>query len=400
VLGGWRLGRRPGLDGVRAIAVLLVIVAHAQKALTGETSLAGSTGVMVFFALSGFLITSIVFEGQDFVTFYRHRFLRLAPALVVFVAIAAAVQQALTGLPMWHAWPTLLYLANWMQVPPWFGHLWTLAVEEQFYLLGPVLLVVSRRWRHGPLVLCLGGMVLSLALKLALWDGGAGASRLYAGSDTEAWALLSGCLLAVLAHRGLPRLRRPGFATAGALCLFSLCLVHTSPAAAALAVPLAVPVFAGLLIWAACSASNRLLESAVLRHIGVRSYALYLWHPVCLTLSVLKSGPTMAALAFGLGLSWAAAEASWWLVESPFLRLRSRTPRSTPVDEDPRPSRLHWPVEVRTSTSAAVTYEPPARSPRETAARPRVQSPGALAPQPAYQHGGVAHRRRVVDQAT
>jgi peptidoglycan/LPS O-acetylase OafA/YrhL len=322
--GGWRLGRRPSLDGVRGVAVLLVVTSHTTHTLTGRSSLAGGAGVAMFFSLSGFLITAILLEGQNFATFYRHRFLRLAPALVVFVLVAGALQDAITGVAVGRNWPALLYLANWMQVPgPWFGHLWTLGVEEQFYIVWPVAFLLSRRWRHGPLVLCLAGLAASLACKLALWDGGAGAARVYAGSDTEAWALLTGCLLAVLARQGLPPLRRPRLAAAGVGCLFGLCLVGVDPTQSALVVPLVVPVIAAALIWMVCSLPPRVLETTALRHVGLRSYALYLWHPVFLALAVLAVGRSVPGVLLGLALSGLAAEASWWCVERPFLRLKS-----------------------------------------------------------------------------
>jgi peptidoglycan/LPS O-acetylase OafA/YrhL len=362
VLGGWRLGRRPGLDGLRAVAVLLVVGSHVVHTLSGHAALSGSAGVMVFFALSGFLITAILMEGQEFATFYRNRLLRLAPALVVFVVVAGVIQQGVTGIPAVRNWPALLYLANWMSLPgPWFGHIWTLAVEEQFYMVWPVALVLSRRWRYGPLALCLGGMAASLACKLVLFDGGAGSSRIYVGSDTEAWALLSGCLVAVLAHHGLSPVRVRGLAPVTAVGLFGLCLAPATPTAAGLVVPLVVPVLAALLIWVVCSTPSRLLEVPALRYVGRRSYALYLWHPACLAIAVLALGPSVAAVALGLSLAVMAAEASWRCVESPFLRRKARaTEPSVAVDEDvvivEGRRRLAWTAGLaRAPSGAAVT---------------------------------------------
>jgi peptidoglycan/LPS O-acetylase OafA/YrhL len=323
VTGAWRLGRRPGLDGIRAVAVLLVVVSHSQVKFGHHLTIAGSAGVAVFFALSGFLISSILLEGEGFASFYRNRAVRLFPAMVVFVLVAGAVQQARTGVPMLRVWPAASYLGNWLGVPGSMTHLWSLAVEQQFYMVWPLALALVARWRNGPLVLCLGGMACSLALKLALWDGGAGASRLYAGSDTQAWALLSGCLLAVLAHRGLVTVAVPWLGIAVVAGSAVAVTVPGGPVSNAVVVPLVVPVVSALLVWAACGASDPFLTSSVLRYLGRRSYAVYLWHPFALGVGVWAVGPDLAALALGVGLTLLLAELSWRLVEAPFLRLRA-----------------------------------------------------------------------------
>ena len=335
--GGWRLGRRPGLDGIRAIAVVLVVVAHSQVMVGHRLTIAGSVGVAVFFALSGFLITSILLEGEGFVRFYRNRALRLFPAMVVFVLLAGVVQQVRTGTPMVRLWPAASYLGNWLGAPGATTHLWSLAVEQQFYMVWPVALALVARWRNGPLVLCLGGMVGSAVLKLALWDGGAGAARLYAGSDTQAWALLSGCLLAVLAHRGLVTLAVPWLGIAAVAGSAVAVAVPGGPLSNAMVVPLVVPVLAALLVWAACGAADPILASPALRYLGRRSYALYLWHPFALSVGVAVAGHDLPALVLGVVIMLPLAELSWRLVEAPFLRLKAGRTRSTMPAPTPVP---------------------------------------------------------------
>ncbi len=305
------------------MAVVLVIVGHSQVSFSGRLTIAGSVGVAVFFALSGFLITSILLEGEGFVRFYRNRALRLFPAMVVFVLLAGAVQQVRTGVPMVRVLPAASYLGNWLDLPGSMTHLWSLAVEQQFYMVWPVAIALVARWRHGPLVLCLAGMTGSLALKLALWDGGAGAARLYAGSDTQAWALLSGCLLAVLAHRGLVTLAVPRLGVAVVAGSAFAATVPGGPLSNAVVVPLVVPVVAALLVWAACGGDDPLLASSALRYLGRRSYALYLWHPFALGVGVWLAGHDLTALVLGVALTLLLAEMSWRLVEAPFLRLRA-----------------------------------------------------------------------------
>ena len=217
----FRLGYRPALDGLRAVAILLVIAYH-DGLLEG-----GFVGVDVFFALSGFLITSLLVEEWrergtiQLGRFYARRALRLAPALSVFVFTVYAATHwlvpsmagALEG--RW-ALAALLYLTNILtayggEYPLGLVSIcWSLAMEEQFYLLWPLLLRTALRarlsWRV--LALLLGALVFAcnvLRLGLARRGGEEAWLRIYFGPDTRADAILVGCLLAVLvAWRGVP----------------------------------------------------------------------------------------------------------------------------------------------------------------------------------------------------
>jgi peptidoglycan/LPS O-acetylase OafA/YrhL len=307
--------------------VVLVIIGHSEVRFGGRLPIAGSVGVAVFFALSGFLISSVLLEGERFGPFYRKRAVRLFPALGVFVLVAGLVQQARTGGSLMGLWPAASYLGNWLDLPTSMTHLWSLAVEQQFYMVWPLALALVARWRNGPLVLCLGGMAGSLALKFALWDGGAGAARLYGGSDTQAWALLAGCLLAVLAHRGLLTLTVPRLGLAVVIGSAAAVILPGGPLSNALVVPLVVPILSALLVWAACADHSSLLTSPVLGYLGRRSYALYLWHPFAFGLAISAARYDLAAGALGVGLTLLLAEMSWRLVEAPCLRLRARRAR-------------------------------------------------------------------------
>jgi peptidoglycan/LPS O-acetylase OafA/YrhL len=335
---GWRLGRRPGLDGIRGVALILVVIGHGQATLGHRLTIAGSVGVAMFFALSGFLISSILLEGERFVPFYRNRAVRLFPAMVVFVLVAGVAQQARTGVSMVRLWPAASYLGNWLAMPTSMTHLWSLAVEQQFYMVWPLALALVARWRNGPLVLCLAGMAGSLVLKIALWDGGAGAARLYGGSDTQAWAVMSGCLLAVLAHRGLVMVSVPWLGLAVLTGSVTAVAVPGGPTSTAVVVPLVVPVVSAALVWAVCAGHrDPLLTSAVLGYLGRRSYALYLWHPLAFGLALWAAGQGLAAMMLGVALTLLIAEMSWHLVEAPALRLRARP---VPVAADPTPAAV------------------------------------------------------------
>jgi len=166
--GGWRLGHRPGLDGLRGVAVALVIAAHActgvfpshRPLAEGVLRGGGIVGVQLFFVLSGFLITRLLLEELDasgsirLGAFYGRRVRRLLPALVALCVIYVAVAW-IAGRPnspaAGSAITALLYVENFARWVPidqdgWLGHTWSLAVEEQFYLAWPALLAVGVRF--------------------------------------------------------------------------------------------------------------------------------------------------------------------------------------------------------------------------------------------------------------
>jgi peptidoglycan/LPS O-acetylase OafA/YrhL len=217
------LGYRPALDGVRAIAILAVLAFHSG-ALRG-----GFIGVDIFFVLSGFLITTLLLQEWRetgrirFADFYRRRAARLLPALFVTIAAVAVIYEVSSSFGLHTdrgfagiAAAVLFYSGNWIialsqgNIP--FGllaHTWSLAIEEQFYLVWPVLLLLllslSRRKNLRPLLaIALTLAVASALLRFVLWNAHTG-GNIYFRTDTRADGLLLGCALAVVYSTGSGR---------------------------------------------------------------------------------------------------------------------------------------------------------------------------------------------------
>ena len=342
----------PALDGLRALAVIAVVLYHAELPVAG-----GFLGVEIFFVLSGFLITALLVgewrqHGRiNLAAFWMRRTGRLLPALLLMLGgtcllallLPAQERAGLRG----DLFAALTYVSNWRLVlsgqsyfdvgtrPSLLQHLWSLAVEEQFYLLWPLLFALGLRWLRplGLLALTLALALGSLALAFTLYDPGADPSRVYFGSDTRASGLLIGALLAMLwapwrqlALAG-PRigvaLDAAGIGALAGLVAANLWLYDSHPLLyrGGLA---SVALLTALVIAAATHPHARLLPAllawAPLRWVGLRSYGIYLWHwPIFqLTrpyLDVPFDGPGWLALRVGLVLL--LAELSYRFVELP-----------------------------------------------------------------------------------
>src|SRR3954471_15007810 len=216
----YRLGYVPGLDGLRGIAVIAVLLFHG-----GVTwARGGFLGVDMFFVLSGFLITSLLLDERwktgtvKLSRFWARRARRLLPALLALLAAMAAYA---TWVPMDSPLPslrrdvlaTLAYVSNWHFIldggsyfarnapPSPLRHTWSLAIEEQFYLLWPLIFIAVARGRArlAKLGTFIGvGIAASIAAMLLLYHPGTDASRVYYGTDTRVHVILIGCGLAVL----------------------------------------------------------------------------------------------------------------------------------------------------------------------------------------------------------
>lgn len=340
-----------GLDGLRALAVIGVLLYHA-----GLPVLGGFLGVETFFVLSGFLITALLLaewrenNQVDLVAFWRRRALRLLPALFLALAVSAAY----TAIVLPNEWAefqsdmlaSLGYIMNWHLVwseqsyfdptlrPPLLQHLWSLAVEEQFYLVWPLLFIVliGLLQRKGLLVTVLGAAVASIVLMASLYEPGANPSRVYYGTDTRAGGLLIGAALALAwtpwkspaTHQKAAGIAWDvvGVLGLGGLLWSYLYLFESHPLLYRGGFAL-VAIGTGLLIAATTHPSSRLLPtvlgSSPLRWIGARSYGLYLWHwPVFMATSTLEGRTSeFVLLAIRLAIVLIIAMLSYRFVEVP-----------------------------------------------------------------------------------
>lgn len=322
-----RLGYVPALDGLRGIAILLVIAFHFVGQPFG-----GGYGVDLFFVLSGFLITTLLLEERATTgriglgSFYARRARRLFPALAA-VLCAYLVYNAVFGR---NALATVadygLYFGNIYFVVSHkadntgLGHLWSLAQEEQFYLLWPCLMLVFARAKR-PVYWISALLVALVAYRFALIAHGASMTRLYRAPDTHSEGLLLGAALAFL--------RRQGFVAGEWAGKLGLAL--TIPTVAAGNWRFGLPIFelgAFLLVAAAVGNTDiaRGLSVRPLVWLGTLSYSLYLWHfPV---LWAFHANNRLLALGVSFLLAWL----SYRYVERPFRRRRAR------VDPGVRPA--------------------------------------------------------------
>ncbi|HEX6139808.1 MAG TPA: acyltransferase, partial [Candidatus Limnocylindria bacterium] len=291
VAGGDRyvLGYRPALDRLRGVAILFVVADHVQLPLFGG---AGQIGVTMFFVLSGFLITQILLDEHrvtgriSLLFFYARRALRLLPALfVLLLVVSAGAVTVGDGRVLSFVPSVLLYFANWAQVgdghaAPVLGHTWSLAIEEQFYALWPLLLILGLRWRSTgswlPVAL-VAAAIGSVVMRAVIWHPTIDAYyRVVYGTDTRAEALLiGGALAAMYATKAY----RPGaLITANGIALILAVLVVPSIGFFVLIGLSLVTVGACVLTALAATGRAGVLSWSWLVWLGGISYGVYLWH--------------------------------------------------------------------------------------------------------------------------
>ena len=343
---------RPDLEGLRGVAILLVVACHAAIPLAG----AGFIGVDVFFVLSGFLITGIlVVEVErtrriDLVAFYARRARRILPAAaVVLVSTLAAATVILSPLDVPRissdALAAAVSMANVhfaLSATDYFAptgqspllHFWSLSVEEQFYLVWPALLLLGarlRRPRFGVALVC--GLVLIGSLGLSLWMTAVSGPWAYYSLPTRAWQLAAGgaLALAMLSPRRLPAPIATPLGWIGVVLIVAS-LVLIGPMTAYPGMAAAVPTLGALALIAAGTATGSpgwlVLGRAPLRWLGRISYSLYLWHWPILVLGASAAGLAdgemgspvdQLELRLGLvGVAVVVAAVSWRLIEEPF----------------------------------------------------------------------------------
>ena len=351
------------LDGIRAVAVVAVLLFHAGVGWFGG----GMLGVDMFFALSGFLITSLlVAEYQRSGTlrlgrFYERRARRLLPALLLMLLMVAAyanwfAEPDVLGSIRGDAVSTLFYVSNWHFVfsdqgyfvhfgpPSPLLHTWSLAVEEQFYLVWPVVALLVLRWRGRRALAAVAatGVVASVALTSVLFAHGANSARLYYGSDTRAQAVLVGAFFGAIGPASSWLRRRPGWSEratgrraialsgllGAAVCVWAIhavsgdnwLLYHGGFAVMALATS---AVIVAVVAQPRSSLAKGLAWGAV-AYIGRISYGLYLYHwPVFLMLDNAHTGLLgWRLLLCRLAVTGAVAVCSYHLVEQPVRQRR------------------------------------------------------------------------------
>ncbi len=359
-----RVPRTPALDGLRGLAIVAVALFHYP---THNVFMGGLFGVGVFFVLSGFLITPILTEehrrlGRVRVgEFLRRRAWRLLPALLVFLAAMLAATAVFghdgwfTSSPFGRVGPGAplslhlafkgaaaalsytynLFLARDYTMPQPFGHLWTLAVEGQFYVLWAlVIFVVMRRGTRALMALTVAVIAISAVSPFLAWDHGTHRDWIYFASLPQAQQLLAGSLLALLWSSGHLRRLPPwslrlGATLGGAAMLWLVFRVANVTfkylGAQTVVAGATILVVAHLVDERTNSLAQKALSSKPAVWLGQRSYALYLWHwPFAEWTNQLPHG---VGVPLGLTCSVAAADLSWRLVEIPAQRLARKRRR-------------------------------------------------------------------------
>jgi peptidoglycan/LPS O-acetylase OafA/YrhL len=334
-----KTNRIAGLDGLRALSVLFVLALHCRL----PYAKGGGYGVDVFFVLSGFLITGILAReyeragGIRLPTFYFRRLLRLTPALFIMVIFFTALRAVLfpnqwPGFIWRETLPSLLYISDFTKIftrfPHVFGHMWSLAIEEQFYLMWPLVLLIALP--HGARFTL--WLALGIATASALWRAALVAHGMplqywpSQGFETHLDGLLIGAALAMAptsARVAIARLWTPAIV----VFLWSVFTfdksMHANYYGIAVLIEICTAVVIAKIVTDQKHVLTRSLDWWPLAQLGLISYAFYLWHgPI---LNVIKDlfgieGWTQAALTLPLTILMAGL--SWVLVERPARRWR------------------------------------------------------------------------------
>lgn len=344
----FHLGYLPALDGIRGFAVLWVMGFHFNLPLGRD----GLFGVDIFFTLSGFLITVLLLEewersgGIRLGSFYLRRVLRLYPALLVVLITFVMV------IPRTYLVSTLFYFTNWLKafhLQPdslYMDHTWSLSVEEQYYLLWPISLMLLLRTKLPKKFLILIPLAIGCASAVArvlVWNSTHDWFRVYMGTDLHADGLLIGSAFGMMTfYRLLPDLSRHklilNLITIITLLLAGWLLIDHElsrgfiPLFGNLGVALGTLIIISRLVVYPSKIISQIFTFPPLVKIGVISYGLYLWHaPVGVVVDNSHLPWSMFFITLAkIGLTFLAATLSYIIVEKPILRLKDRLASAKP----------------------------------------------------------------------
>ncbi len=335
------------IDGLRALAVIMVLAYHLKMPFAKS----GLLGVTVFFVISGYLITGILINeieesgGVDLKNFWLRRIRRLLPAVlsmaVVMIFVSAVVNRVVFTKGCNDLLSAVFGYNNWWQIfrkvsyfenagaPSPFTHCWSLAIETQFYLIYPILLILLSKARNRGKVFAAVTAVLamiSVVLMGVLYSPDGDPSRVYYGTDTRAFSLLIGALAAIQKEYHIIKVKLRGklWAVIGSISVLILIgmmmLISSYSSFLYYGGQAIVSVLAAFVVYAVTvsrSLLNIILDSSILKWIGDRSYSIYLWHyPII----VLMSGGKRAAwwiVILEVVLSVGFAELSYRFIETP-----------------------------------------------------------------------------------
>jgi peptidoglycan/LPS O-acetylase OafA/YrhL len=346
----FRLGYRPGLDGLRGIAILAVLAVHTHHIFGWSILRGGNIGVDIFFVLSGFLITALLLEewqGGGAISlrgFYWRRVLRLVPALLVLLASLYLIAEVFLpngeagatrrSIPVAFLYASDFGLAFFRMRLGALQHTWSLAIEEHFYLVWPLFLVAALKLgtsRKRLVLIALSLAVASAIHRAVLFQLGALPVRTYYGIDTRADSLLIGCATGMCVCWGFLRADSLRRLIVPAMALIVALMVATDYATPFMHVggftllATAAAVIVGWVVLGPAGYLHRLLEYGPLVWVGRISYGLYLWHyPIFKAGSLLRlSWPLQLLVA--LTATFIVTSLSFYLVERPALRLKRKT---------------------------------------------------------------------------
>lgn len=353
----FKLTYRPELDGLRGIAVLGVMIYHVGTPFFKG----GFIGVDIFFILSGFLITSLLISEFDesgsvnLKSFYMRRVLRLGPALIMLLIVYCLasyifLNEDRAARNYVDALISLLYISNWarafgIHAPAFLGHTWSLSIEEQFYVVWPIVLLtllrMSTKRRH-VVIFAIAIALFSWIIRIHFLSNGATIERVYNGLDTRADALMVGCALGVALSSGLIKdnvrkillkiLEFVAPLSVVGLFIFSAFGSVRDPWAYYFGFLIVELLTAALVIDVLINQQSIIRKFLVAKSLvwtGSISYGLYLWHyPIYRTMFDLGFSD-LAVITIGSFISFLVAAFSYYAMEKPLLKFKKYFARET-----------------------------------------------------------------------